>query len=101
MALELTVPDPAWKIEIERVYRKGDRLLVVSRVTRDPEAIAAQVISQASDLVRIPAPDLPLEHYVVGKTWGWSEEDFHFVTESELKKVTEGATLLYRERSGR
>lgn len=95
IAIESTVPDPAWRIEIQRVYQLEDRLLAVSRVERDPEVMAAQVISTVSDMVRVTAPDLPVEHYVIGKTWGWEEEDYHFVTEDEVESVTEGARVIF------
>lgn len=96
VTIELTVPDPAWKVTIERVYQADERLLAVARVERDPEVMAAQVISKASDTVRVRAPDLPVEHYVIGKTWNWAEEDYHFVTEAEVDKATKGARLIWR-----
>ncbi len=96
ISIELTVPDPAWQVEIEQVYEAEDRLLVVSRVQRDPDVMAAQVISRTSDLVRVRAPDLPVEHFVVGKTWGWTEESYHFVSEEEVGRVTANARLIFQ-----
>lgn len=96
ISIELTVPDPAWQVVIDRVYLEDDRLVAVSKVERDPEAMAAQVISQASDTVRLEAPDLPIEHYVLGKTWGWAEEDHRFLEdERQLQRELQGARLLY------
>lgn len=104
LSIEVTVPDAAWQVEIDRVYRRGDRLLAVSRLRRNPEAMAAQVISQATDSVRLGAPDdLPVEHVVLGKKWDWEEEPYLFVEdEKELEKMVEGAELLFsREREGK
>jgi hypothetical protein len=97
ITVELTVPDPAWQIRIERVLEGSDELHVISRVKRDPEVMAAQVISRASDTVRVAAPDLPVRHHVLGKTWGWSEENYNYVKDEEaLLRQLSGSRSLYR-----
>lgn len=101
ITVELTVPDPAWQVQIERVFRNQDRLHVVSRVQRAADVMAAQVISRVSDQVRISAPDLPVEHYILGKTWNWAEEDHHFIDdERQLEERLQGKKLIFDRASG-
>jgi hypothetical protein len=100
ISVEVTVPDPAWQVTIREIYVKGDRLLVVSELRRDPEAMAAQVISKASDSVRIPAPNLPTDHYILGRTFRWAQEPHHFIQNpAELVKVLQSATKIYQRPS--
>jgi hypothetical protein len=70
----LKVPDSGWEIAIQEVYRVKDELWVISRVTRRP-GMAMQVISQVSDEVQVEAPALPVRHVVLGKTWGWENDE--------------------------
>jgi hypothetical protein len=94
--IAVTVPDPAWTVTIEEVYASSDRLIVVSRLQRDPETMAPQVISRATDRVKIAAPDLPVEHFVLGKTFGWAEEPHRFIRDRrELDEVLKNARRLY------
>ena len=93
--LSVTVRDPAWTIRIERVYRLDDRLIVLSRLSRDPELMAAQVISTARDRLTAALPADRVEHWILGRGWNWAEEDHRFVTDQEIKQELAGAELLY------
>ncbi len=73
-AVSLPTPDPAWRIAIEEIHRVDEALWVISRVSRDPDLMAPQVISETGDRVVVPAPDLPVRHFVLGKTWRWEPE---------------------------
>jgi hypothetical protein len=98
ITVSLTVPDAAWRISIEAVYRSGQELWVVSRVRRTP-GMAAQVISSVSDRVTLDVPDLPVKHFVLGKTWRWeNKETVTFIDdEKTLNQKLKNATLLYRK----
>lgn len=97
VAIEMTVPDPAWTLTIQEVYAASDRLLVISELERDPDVMAAQVITQVRDEVEIEAPDLPAEHYILGKTFRWSEESHNFIDDrKELKDELSDARLVFR-----
>lgn len=97
ISVEVTVPDPAWKVTIREIYVKDDRLLVVSELERDPDVMAAQVISQTSDSVRVSAPDLPVDHYVLGRTFNWSREPHRFIDDrSELTQILQSADRIYQ-----
>ncbi len=97
ISISITVPNPAWQVEIEQVYLGNGSLHVVSRLSRNPDAeMVAQVISRATDSVSISAPNLPLQHHVLGKTWNWQEEDFNFVSnEASLRRTLANLKLLY------
>jgi hypothetical protein len=99
ITIEVTVPDPAWTVTIEEVYATQGRLLVISTLDRDPEVMASQVISRASDTVGVTAPDWPVEHYVLGKTFGWAADPHTFIQDrQELEEKLKNADLLYRRK---
>lgn len=74
-AVTVTVPDPAWQVTIEEIHVVGEELWVLSRLRRDPETMAPQVISRATDHVEVAAPDYAEKHHILGKTWSWENED--------------------------
>ncbi len=74
VAVSVQTPDPGWEIAIEEIHVVGDELWVLSKLNRDPEIMAPQVISEAEDRVEVEAPDYPVRHYVSGKTWQWEPD---------------------------
>ncbi len=97
LAVELTVPDSAWTIAIEGVYRADEAIWVVSRVSQDSDILGAQVISTVRDAVTVVAPDLPVRHVVIGRTWHWdNEEPYRFVDDRrDVAEILETAESLY------
>lgn len=90
-------PDPSWSIQIQSVYQQDDRWIVVSEL-KQSEAPAAQVITTLSDSVKIPAlNELPVQHLILGKTWGWGQVEGQTYLESsaELEPLLQGAELSY------
>jgi hypothetical protein len=89
IAVELKVPDPAWKVSIEAVYEVERVVWVVARLKRE-DVMAPQVIAtvKAEMKVRTGDPALPVKVFVYGKTWGWeNEEDYTFIDDlSALEK---------------
>lgn len=74
--LQLDVPDSAWKIAIDSVYQVKNELWVVATVSRNPDAMGAQVISTLKASVKVNADAaLPVKYFVIGKTWGWKGEE--------------------------
>jgi hypothetical protein len=54
--------------------------------------IGLTVISKAKDSVKVKAPALPVKHFILGKTWNWSKEKYHFLKDrKELEKFVEQA----------
>lgn len=81
--VRLDAPDAAWRVQIERVYRTADSLVVISRLSRT-DGMAAQVISAVSDQVEISAEQtLPIRHYILGKTWKWGDKGNYVFIDSE------------------
>jgi zinc protease len=94
----VTVPDAAWRLSIEEVYQVKDELWVISRVSRDPDAMGAQVITTLTASVKVEAAALPVKHFVLGKTWNWAEEDHTFIGDmKEIAKSLRDAKALYKK----
>jgi len=95
---QLTVPDATWSIAIDEVYEVGDELWVISIVSQNPNMAGAQVISTLQASLTIAAPDLPVKHFIVGKTWHWTnEEPYTFI--EDLKPIEDelkSGKLLYK-----
>lgn len=73
ISVRLDTPNPGWQIQIEKIYRSGKNLMVISRLSQR-ETMAAQVITAVADSVDIPVElDLPVRHYIIGKTWNWGD----------------------------
>ena len=80
ITVTLTVPDSAWAISIEEVHEVQNEIWVITNVFRDPGMMGAQVISVVKDSVIMVAPDLPVKHFVIGKTWNWkNDEPYTFI----------------------
>ena len=81
ISIRLDTPDAGWSIEIEKVYRTSESLVVIAQLQHSGD-IAAAVISTVSDSVSIPRTDqaLPLRHYILGKKWDWGvTPDYTFI----------------------
>ena len=81
ISARITVPDPAWRIIIQEVYVLKSELWVISQLERMP-GMAAQMITTIEDKISIDAPDFPIKHYVLGKTWKWKNEEGYFFLNS-------------------
>lgn len=72
--LTLQTPTPGWKLEPLFLYQMGNELWCLHQLT-GPEGMAAQMISSTSDSITFVPPsdsNLPIKHFVVGKTWNWN-----------------------------
>ena len=74
ITVRLDTPDPSWSIQIEKVYRTKESIVVISQLSRSAD-MAAQVISTVSDSVEVDTAqaELPIKHYIIGKTWDWGD----------------------------
>jgi len=97
ISVQLGVPDGGWEIRIVQVYQTSTHLLAVSKLERSPGP-AIQVISQVKDSVKVKAPKLPVRHYVLGKTWNWTNNlPYAFLSDpKELTKKVAGAKLVFQ-----
>ena len=98
ITVTLTVPDAAWAIAIDEVHEVKNEIWVISTVSRDPDMMGAQVISIVKASVKLVAPDLPVKHFVIGKTWDWkNKEPYTFIkTLNELESELKHGNLLYK-----
>ena len=98
IAVSLNAPNSTWAVKIEAIYRVEDKLWVISRVFHDPDAIGAMVISTIHDEVNIIATDLAVQHYIIGKTWGWTHPKTHIYLKNQdaIAEDLEKAEQLYR-----
>jgi hypothetical protein len=97
ISIQMETPDGGWSISIVEAYRVGDEIWVISELSR-ASGMAVQAITSVSDRIRLEAPDLPVRHFVIGKTWGWTgEEAVTYIEDlSEVADRLERGTLLYR-----
>ena len=97
--VELTVPDSAWKLSIDEVYKVGEEIWVISKVSRGTGAFGLQVISTLSDSVKLDVAEAPKKHFIVGKTWGWeNEEPYTFLKDrKEIEKELKSGKQLYQK----
>ena len=89
LQVTVTVPDSAWKLAIEGVYQTDKEVIVISKVSRAGDAIGLQVITTLSQKVLVAVPDLPVKRYVLGKTWGWENQDKGIEFIKDRKKLDE------------
>ena len=96
--VKLTVPDAEWTIAINEVHRVGNELWIISTVSRNPDIIAAQVISSVQASLKLAAPDLPMKYFVIGKTWDWkNEESYTFIKDlKQIENKLKSGKLLYK-----
>jgi len=97
ITVTLTVPDAAWTIAIDEVHEVKDEIWIISTVSRDPDVMGAQVISIVKASVKLAAPDLPVKHFVIGKTWDWkNEEPYTFIKNlKELERELKSGKFIY------
>lgn len=97
ITVNLTVPDTTWQIAIDDVYIVGNELWVISSVSQNPDIMGAQVISIVQASVKIAVPDLPVKHFIIGKTWAWENtEPYTFITDlKQIEKELKSGKRLY------
>lgn len=97
ITVKLQVPDSAWRIRILEIHQVNRELWVISEVYR-MKGMAAQVISTVEDTVTVPVPELPVVHFVVGKTWKWSDDgSITFIgSKDEIMKNLKSGECLYK-----
>ena len=98
ITVKLTVPDRTWTIAVDEVYKIGNELWVIARLSQKNGVMGASVISTIKTSVEIDAPDLPIVNFIIGKTWNWeNQEPYTFVDSLEqINKELETGELLYQ-----
>ena len=99
VTVRLDTPDAGWSIEIERIYRTSESLVVISNLSHTEE-MAAQVITTASDTAHIPISEgFPERHYITGKSWSWGNSpDYTFIDSmAAFGTALDDAELIYEK----
>ena len=100
ISIRLDTPDAGWSIEIDKVYRTSESLVVIAQLEHGGD-IAAAVISTASDSVSIPSTDpaLTMRYYILGKTWDWGVAlDYTFIDSMDaFGAALDRAELIYEK----
>ena len=95
--MKLMVPDTTWTLSINEVYQVGQELWVIAEVKQMGQAFGLTMITTLEDQVTVKAPALPAKYYVMGKTWGWvNEEPYTFIkSKSEIEPALKDAKQLF------
>ena len=99
LSVRLDTPDAGWGIEIEKVYRTSESLIVIAQLQHSGD-MAAAVISTVSDTVSIPATDgsLTVRYYILGKSWDWGANDYTFIESMDaFGTALDQAELVYEK----
>jgi len=96
ITIKLQVPDSGWRIRILEIHKVNKELLVISEVYR-MKGMAAQAISTVEDTVAVPVSDLPVTHFIIGKTWNWLDgSPYTFIgSKDEITKDLKSGECLY------
>jgi hypothetical protein len=97
VTIKLQVPDGGWRVQITQVHQTKTGLMAVSELSRVP-GMAIQMISTVQDSVEVQTPVLPVKHLVLGKTWGWENQEPHtfLKDKGQLAKQLTGAKQIYQ-----
>jgi len=90
------IKDNMQELEIEKVYAKDRRLIVVSHLNSTGEPLEGQTV-RISDRIVINAPDLDVQHIIVGEKprGDWNNQYTFVRNESALQPRLEGASEIY------
>jgi hypothetical protein len=60
--------------------------------------MGAQVISTVQASLKLIAPDLPTKYFIIGKSWGWkNEEPYTFIKHlKQIENELKSGKLLYK-----
>lgn len=68
--VDVVAPNPCWGIKIREVYLASDAIWVVSKL-KPPQkgTVCIQIIGDVQDQIQLGLPNLPVWHFVLGRTW--------------------------------
>ena len=100
ITVSLLSPSSGWSISIDEVYKVDKELWVIASLSNHPGP-GLQVITTVQDSIEITAEDLPLKHFVLGKTWNWeNKEDMTFIKDRKdiADDLAKGKRLYTKEK---
>ena len=99
ISLRIDAPDPSWKLLVEAVYAKADRLIVVAQLKQESDGIFPQVITAVHDSVAIAqTKQKKTDFYILGKTWDWGNRPNQVSIQSitEIESILQNAQVLFK-----
>ncbi|MBV6625971.1 MAG: hypothetical protein KI793_24075 [Rivularia sp. (in: Bacteria)] len=98
ITVEVEVPSAGYDIEIQDVYAVENELWVVSRLEEENSS-APKTTVRVSDRIVLNAPDIPVRHYVIGKTVSNSfNEQYEFINSREqIASLLDSGKQLYKK----
>jgi hypothetical protein len=99
ITVSLQAPDTSWSLHIRGMFQVKEELWVVAELAKEPDIMAAMMITTVSDTVSLKLPDLPVNVFVIGKTWNWdNDEEITFIDGwKEINPTIKEAQRLYPE----
>lgn len=96
IVVEAEVKDRMHNLEIQHVFAKQRRLLVVSSLTPTDQSLDDKTV-RVSDRIVLNAPDLDVEHIIIGKkpNGDWNNQYTFIANKAALSSRTEGAQEIY------
>lgn len=96
ITVEAEVSEFEYKIDIDEVYAKGDRLYVISKIEKSDKKIGNKSM-RISDQIVINAPDLTVKHYIIGDkpSRGFNNNYTYVKNLDKITQKMEGAKKIY------
>lgn len=94
--VEAEIKGTMQNIEIDRIFATGRRLIVVSKLENTGQSLDDKTV-RVSDRVVLNAPDLDVQHIIIGKKpkGEWNNQYAFVDNESDLKLRLNDATEIY------
>lgn len=71
--LQFDAPDASWSLETVSAFQVKKELWIIHQL-KQSQNMAAQVITPLSADINLSAPEQPIKHFVLGKTWSWKSD---------------------------
>ena len=100
ITVAVTVPDSGWRVRIMEVHRVEESLWVFSELAH-LKGQSSQVISTVKDSIEIAAPSLPVVHFIIGKTWNWTDKkdsNRYIVSREDIAHDFQKGECLYQKK---
>lgn len=94
---EIEVPSGGYDLNIQEIYSIDGQIWVISSLTEEDNDSPA-ITMRVSDQVVLNAPDVPVQHYVVGdRPQGTYNEQYRFIRDrSEIEARLGEGNMLYQ-----
>ena len=78
VTVAMQMPNPGYNLKLASIHQVGDEAWVLVQITPPkPGMMMAQVITDRSVTAAVPTETSSHRVYVLGKKWGWGNQDEH------------------------